>query len=167
MQNPLLEISKILFRSSITQNVHLYAIFSSDTGNLLKTHICDLLQLLEPETVASELLTRLRRYQKAGPTTPPPLQRVVHHTAAQRIQTAPAQTRELSKRNKQIPNNASTNSGGTSIVLEAIHKSLTALRFTYVPLRSKGGLPAVFSSATARSATLTGNAPTGSLATGA
>ncbi len=38
-----------------------------------------------------------------------------------------------------VPNNASTNLGSSSLVLEAIRTLLTALRFPKVPLRSKSG----------------------------
>ena len=38
-----------------------------------------------------------------------------------------------------MPNNASTNYGSASLVLEAIHTYLTTLRFTHVPFRSKSG----------------------------
>ena len=49
MKNPLLEISKISFRSSIVQNVFLSEINSSDTGNPLKSTNCDLPQLLQTQ----------------------------------------------------------------------------------------------------------------------
>ena len=58
-EKPLLEISKFSFRSSITQNVFLSEINSSDTGNLLKTRIPDLLQFLQSEIHALELLAHL------------------------------------------------------------------------------------------------------------
>ena len=82
---------------------------SSDTGNLLKTRISDLLQLLEGEALPTELLTRLRRHQETGPPAPAILLMSVHHTTAQRIHTTPARTKQMPERKKPMPNNASTN----------------------------------------------------------
>ena len=107
-KKPLLKISKFSFRSSIVQNVFLSEINSSDTGNLLKTRISDLLQLLEGETLPSELLPRLRRHQETGPPAPAILLMSVHHTTAQRIHTTPARTKQMPEKKKPMPNNAST-----------------------------------------------------------
>ena len=70
---------------------------------------------------------------------PPLLQSPGHYSTAQSIQTIPVQKRNLPKRTKQMPNNASTDFGSNSLILEAIHTSLAAHRFLYVPLRSESG----------------------------
>ena len=55
------------------------------------------------------------------------------------IKASHPHTRQLPEKNKQMPNNASTNLGSDSLVLKVIYRLLTARRPVYVPFRSKSG----------------------------
>ena len=85
-----LKNSKKFIRLLSKSSVWVYTENSSDTGNLLKSDICDLQRLWGLETAASGQIRRLRGRQEAGPPTPPLLQRPVQHNAVRRMQKAPA-----------------------------------------------------------------------------
>ncbi len=56
---PIIQKTKISFRSNITQNVYLSEINSSDTGNLPKSNIPDSLHFLQTQVSALKLLSHL------------------------------------------------------------------------------------------------------------